>query len=232
MQYAYTPLGDRAIVIEAGTEISGDVQKHIRSICALLENHISVWMIEFVPAFTTVTVFYNPCFFLYEAVENELRELFQQTTSSNPPEARTIEIPVCYGGADGPDLEFVAKHNGLSTEEVISIHTNGSYTVQMIGFAPGFPYLSGMSEQIAAPRKETPRISIPARSVGIAGTQTGIYPISTPGGWQLIGSTPTRLFVPEEKIPSLLRAGDNIVFRQISAEEYKTLEEQENAYHS
>ena len=136
---------------------------------------------------------------------------------------RVVRIPVLYGGEFGPDLDFVAKHNGLTKDEVIAIHTSGDYTVHMIGFAPGFPFIGGMSERIAAPRRETPRLKIPARSVGIAGVQTGVYPIETPGGWQLIGRTPLELFLPDENPPSLLVAGDKITFYEITSEEYQDL---------
>jgi inhibitor of KinA len=132
---------------------------------------------------------------------------------------------VCYGGELGPDLEFVAEHNKLSAEEVIGIHSASVYLVYMIGFAPGFPYIGGMSGKIAAPRRSSPRLKIPAGSVGIAGSQTGIYPIETPGGWQLIGQTPLKLFQPESKSPSLLKAGDVIQFKPISYNQF--LEEKE-----
>lgn len=134
---------------------------------------------------------------------------------------RTIEIPVCYGGDFGPDLGFVAAHCGLSEEEIIAIHSSGDYLVYMIGFAPGFPYLGGMPERIAAPRHRTPRTVIPRGSVGIAGGQTGVYPIATPGGWQLIGRTPLELFRPESEYPSLLRAGDKVRFKPITREQYR-----------
>ena len=114
----------------------------------------------------------------------------------------------------------MAKHNKLSVEEVVAIHSSGTYEVNMIGFAPGFPFIEGMSEKIAAPRRTTPRLRIPERTVGIAGIQTGVYPIETPGGWQLIGRTPIDLFLPMEKMPSLLQAGDRIIFKPISEEEY------------
>lgn len=232
MDYSFFPLGDQAIVIEAGTSIDEHTQKKILAVSSFLEANPSRWMIEYIPAFTTISIVYNPLLITYEEAKNELASLLKNTANMEPPTSRTIEIPVCYGGDYGPDLEFVAQHNGLSPEEVIAIHTGASYAVHMIGFAPGFPYLGGMSEKIAAPRRESPRVSIPERSVGIAGNQTGVYPISTPGGWQLIGRTPLRLFLPEQEVPSLVRAGDIIVFRRITAEEYQTLEEKENAYHT
>ncbi|MGV3465566.1 MAG: 5-oxoprolinase subunit PxpB, partial [Heyndrickxia sp.] len=142
-------------------------------------------------------------------------------------ESRVVEIPVCYGGDFGPDLETVASMNGLSTEEVIQIHSSAEYTVYMIGFAPGFPYLGGMSEKIATPRLPSPRLKIPERTVGIAGNQTGVYPIETPGGWQLIGRTPIKLFRPQDEVPSLLHAGDKVRFKPISYEEYVEWEGEE-----
>ncbi|MCP2036716.1 inhibitor of KinA [Planomicrobium sp. HSC-17F08] len=229
MAYTFSPLGEGAIVIEAGTEINENTQKKIRTIAALLEAEPPAWMVEFIPAFTTVAVFYNPATVLYETAKSDLEALLPHVEEAAASPSRTIEIPVCYGGEFGPDLEFVAQHNGLTPEQVIDIHTSGTYSVSMIGFAPGFPFISGMSEKIAAPRRDSPRLRIPERTVGIAGKQTGVYPIETPGGWQLIGRTPIRLFRPEQEIPSLLRAGDKIVFRRISEKEYDAWKEEEHA---
>ena len=231
MEYAIFPLGDSALLIEAGKIVDAGSQQAIRNIDILLESASPAWMIETVPAFTTVTVIYDAVAITFNEAKEELMNLLKGVAEVAVPPTRTVEIPVCYGGVHGPDLEFVAKHNGLNADEVIQIHTGESYTIHMIGFAPGFPYLGGMSERIAAPRKETPRVRIPERSVGIAGNQTGVYPISTPGGWQLIGRTPIRLFLPEKDIPCLLRAGDKITFRSISSDEYQALEEKENANH-
>ncbi len=232
MDYSFSPLGDQAIILEIGNEINEETHHRVRAVTALLETDPPQWMTEFIPAFTTVSIVYSPLHISYGEAKLELAALLKKASEITLPPPRTIEIPVCYGGDHGSDLEYVARHNGLSAEEVIAIHTGASYTVHMIGFAPGFPYLGGMSEKIAAPRKVSPRVTIPERSVGIAGNQTGVYPISTPGGWQLIGRTPTRLFLPDHEIPSLLSAGDTVVFRQITADEYQTLEEKENAYHT
>lgn len=229
MDYSFSSMGDQAIVIEVGTEINEEVQERVRTISLLLEQHAPEWMVEFIPAFTTVSIFYDPLVAIYQTVESDLRELITQTPTAHEEQMRTIEIPVCYGGDFGPDLEFVAEHNGLTKEEVIRIHTSGTYSVYMIGFAPGFPFIGGMSEKIAAPRRDSPRLRIPERTVGIAGKQTGIYPIETPGGWQLIGRTPIRLFRPEKDIPSLLRAGDRIIFREITESEYHAWQEDEHA---
>lgn len=229
MAYSFSPLGDQAIIIEVGNAINEDTHNQIKAITSVLEANPPHWMTEFIPAFTTITIFYNPLLLLYNEAETDLAALLEKASEMKPPLSRTVEIPVCYGGSYGPDLEFVAQHNGLSAEEVIRIHLEGTYTVHMIGFAPGFPYLGGMSEKIAAPRRETPRMQIPARSVGIAGNQTGVYPISTPGGWQLIGRTPLPLFTPNKKNPGLLRTGDKIIFRQISEDVFQTMEADINA---
>lgn len=229
MDYSFSPLGDQAIVVEVGQEISEEVQNQVRTVSQLLESNPPHWLVEIIPAFTTVAVFYNSLSAEYETVEAELKELLQQTEEVAASEARTVEIPVCYGGEFGPDLAFVAEHNGLAPEEVIRIHTSGTYSVHMIGFAPGFPFIGGMSEKIAAPRRDSPRLRIPERTVGIAGKQTGIYPIETPGGWQLIGRTPMRLFRPENTVPSLLRAGDKIVFKKITESEYYAWKEEDDA---
>ncbi|TKC19483.1 5-oxoprolinase subunit PxpB [Robertmurraya kyonggiensis] len=225
MDLQFYPLGDQAVILELGKIINPTIHKHVQLVSKYLEEYPPDWIIEFTPAFTTVTVFYNPTVLFYEEVCQELSHLLSNISWDEREKYRIIEIPVCYGGEFGPDLINVAKINNLTIDEVIHIHTSREYIVYMIGFAPGFPYLGGMSEKIAAPRKETPRLKIPARSVGIAGMQTGIYPIETPGGWQIIGRTPVDLFLPSNEVPSLLRAGDRVRFTPISLEQYKEMEQ-------
>ncbi|MFC7321804.1 5-oxoprolinase subunit PxpB [Halobacillus campisalis] len=231
MDYTISPLGDQAIVLTISKEINEEAQRKVQILSKQLDEQQPDWMIEYIPAFTTVTIFYSPTMLAQEdvlphqAAEMEIENLMSSITTETAGEPRTIEIPVCYGGDFGPDLEFVAEHNSLSIDEVIDIHSSGDYSVYMIGFAPGFPFIGGMSKKIAAPRRDSPRLTIPERSVGIAGMQTGVYPIETPGGWQLIGRTPKKLFTPEADTPSLLRAGDKIKFKQISEEEYVNWEE-------
>ncbi|MCC9166021.1 5-oxoprolinase subunit PxpB [Pontibacter harenae] len=231
------PLGDKAIVVEFGGEINRSVHQRIRDFSAYLAQYPFDGMIEQVPAFTTVTIYYNPALIptqkgisAYDKLSSYIQQLLPNIADAHitAPAPQTIEVPVCYGGAYGPDLEFVAKHNSLSPEEVIAIHTEQEYLVYMIGFAPGFPYMGGMSEKIAAPRRDAPRAVTPQGSVGIAGKQTGIYPIETPGGWQLIGQTPLLLFHPKRESPSLLHAGDMVRFTSISEEEYKQRKEQQH----
>ncbi|MFC0522761.1 5-oxoprolinase subunit PxpB [Pontibacillus salicampi] len=230
MQFQLSPLGDHAIVIELGEEINLNTHEKVKRVSAYLNQTPFSWMTEYIPAFTTVTVFYDPLAVMesskepislpYEGVSRKLEQVLGTLEVSSSGETRTVEIPVCYGGELGPDIAEVALHNQVSEEEVIRYHTNGDYLVYMIGFAPGFPYIGGMPEEIATPRKESPRLHIPAGSVGIAGKQTGVYPIETPGGWQLIGRTPLALFEPSEQSPTLLQAGDKIKFTSISKEEY------------
>lgn len=228
------PLGDAAIVLQFGETISTKNLQAIRDWSESLERNPFPGMIELVPAYTTLTVYYNPWLLseqgkydAYERAKDYIRRHFNPENSS--PELSSIkEIPVCYGGEYGPELEYVARHNKLTPEEVISIHSGGDYLVYMIGFAPGFPYLGGMDKKIATPRKSNPRLRIPRGSVGIAGEQTGIYPIETPGGWQLIGRTPLLLFNSRKESPSLLKAGDRIRFVPIPKEKFKELKNSQN----
>ncbi|MCC9135622.1 5-oxoprolinase subunit PxpB [Pontibacter silvestris] len=227
------PLGDAAIVLQFGEEISLSIHNKVKAVAAHLDKYPFWGMIEYVPAFTTVTIYYNPWVISekgnynpYEKVVDIVLDLMTHVEEEEGLAPRVVDIPVCYGGEFGPDLEFVATQNQLTPEEVISIHAGAEYLVYMIGFAPGFPYLGGMSHKISAPRKETPRTVIPKGSVGIAGVQTGVYPIETPGGWQLIGRTPLRLFNPFLDSPSLLKAGDTVRFVPISKEEFNERKEQ------
>jgi inhibitor of KinA len=233
MEFKLQPLGDNSVIIELGEDISRDIQQKVNKVSSFLEAQSFEWVIEYVPGFTTVAVFYEPMNIKtqtlpYDQVCEDLSLHLENLEVEQGEEPRVVKIPVCYGGEFGPDLEEVAEINGLTPEEVIDIHLKGEYIVYMIGFAPGFPYIGGMSEKIAAPRRKNPRLKIPAGSVGIAGKQTGVYPIETPGGWQLIGKTPRKLFLPEGDTPSLLRAGDQIKFEPISAEEFQKWEENED----
>lgn len=226
------PLGDSALVIQVGEGISEDAHIKIKSIMSLIEKHSFEGFIETVPAYNSVTVYYSPVdvYFSnrnkknvlpYEIVKAILLDLLTKSFSAESTKERIVKIPVVYGGEMGPDLEYVAAYHGLTPDEVINIHCNGDYLVYMLGFSPGFPFMGGMDKQIATPRKETPRLAISPGSVGIAGHQTGIYPLETPGGWQIIGRTPLPLFLPEQSPPTLLQTGDRIRFYPISIDEYK-----------
>lgn len=227
--YQLYPLGDAAVVLQFGDTIDQQTLQKISSLATYILKKPFTGFIELVPAYTTLTVYYNPWILSEKGQHNPYQKVVTllqkmvikapaQTTGSG---SRTVEIPVCYGGSFGPDLKFVAEHAQLTPEEVVTLHAKGKYTVYMIGFAPGFPYLGGMNSKISAPRKEAPRAVIPAGSVGIAGKQTGIYPMETPGGWQLIGRTPLTLFDPNRERPSLLQAGDTVKFIPITAAEFE-----------
>ncbi|WP_082220328.1 5-oxoprolinase subunit PxpB [Domibacillus robiginosus] len=229
------PLGESALTVQFGTEISSFINKKVKALATKLHSESFSGFIECTPAFASVTVFFDPfivkrtygeneksSFQIVRAILEQILETLVEEVESTP---RIVDIPVCYGGDFGPDLDFVAAHNQLSADEVIHLHASAQYPVYMIGFAPGFPYLGGLSEKINAPRRPSPRTSIPAGSVGIAGSQTGVYPISTPGGWQLIGRTPMALFRPDRDQPSVLSAGDIVKFVPITKEEYDQYQE-------
>ncbi|HTQ32297.1 MAG TPA: 5-oxoprolinase subunit PxpB [Opitutaceae bacterium] len=218
-----TSLGDGAFVIEVADKIGDDALVRVQALLHALEQNPPRGTVEFVPSFTTVAVFYDP-----EKIDNldTLRnELVARVPKKNRKEdkaaAREIVIPVCYGGEFGPDLAEVAVHAGLSEAEAAALHHGAVYRVHAVGFAPGFPYLAGLPEKLHTPRRATPRTGVPAGSVGIGGAQSGIYPIATPGGWQLIGRTPLRLFRPEDDADAaLLRPGDRVRFQPLSPEEF------------
>lgn len=224
--FRVTPLGDSAVLVQFNQTIDLETHRMVKSFAKHLEQCPLPGMIEYIPAFASIAVIYDMMQTSFTAVRSGLLNLAASLEQQAEDSPKTVEIPVCYGGELGPDLAFVAKHNGLTEEEVIQIHSGNEYLVYMIGFAPGFPYLGGMSERIATPRRQTPRLSIHPGSVGIAGNQTGVYPIETPGGWQLIGRTPTALFRPSEHPPTLLQAGDIVRFRPIAREEYDRRMEQ------
>ncbi|WP_307794952.1 5-oxoprolinase subunit PxpB [Alkalihalobacillus sp. BA299] len=226
------PLSETAIIISFGTGIDVTIHNKVKAFTNHLDSKPIIGMVEYIPSFTSVTVFYDPIRVVqegykgrklsaFETVSLKIKDLLKQLKEIDHTKQREVEIPVCYGGELGPDLEYVTQYNNLTTDEVIHIHSGGEYLVYMIGFAPGFPYLGGMSEKIATPRKAKPRMAIPKGSVGIAGKQTGVYSIETPGGWQLIGQTPFDLFLPSKTPPSLLQSGDIIRFKSISLKEYR-----------
>ena len=178
---------------------------------------------EIVPTYRSIIVHFDSLKISYGDLKKKILELGDSRSDDGEEEVNMVEIPVLYGGDSGPDIESVAEHNGISVEDVIKIHSSRDYLIYMLGFTPGFPYLGGMDERIATPRLEKPRLKIDAGSVGIAGSQTGIYPLESPGGWQLIGKTPLDIFNPENEDPFLLNAGDYIRFIPITIEEYDVI---------
>lgn len=214
------PVGDLALNVEFAEEISPAVNAQIRAFTAALDAANLPGVVEYVPTYRSVTIHYRPEIILYGELKSRLTALLSGLTAGASAPAEVIELPVCYGCEMGPDLPFVARHSGLDEAEVIRIHSGAEYLVYMLGFTPGFPYLGGMDERIATPRLEKPRTRIPAGSVGIAGAQTGAYPLESPGGWQLIGRTPVKLYDPQREQPILLRAGQYVKFTPIDARAY------------
>jgi KipI family sensor histidine kinase inhibitor len=206
------PAGDSALLIQFADEIEDSVNDRVHALTQMLYDQQRAEIVDLVPAYSSLLVCYDPRQVSFAEMFAFLQAALELPQAANPPEPRLIEIPVAYGGEFGPDLAFVAQHNGLTEAEAVRLHTSVVYRVYLIGFAPGFAYLGSIPEQIAAPRLETPRTRVPAGSVGIAGRQTGIYPMETPGGWQLIGRTALRLFDPNCNPPALLRPGDRVRF--------------------
>ncbi len=237
-EWSFTPLGDTALVIHVGDKIDEVTRQRVLAVQRVLAAEPVLGMIELVPAYTTVSLFYDPVLviragapgdqiveWLSARISERLRDgLDGDAAEMVTASGRLIEIPVCYSGEFGPDLERVASQSGLSPGQVIDRHSQVEYLVHLIGFAPGFTYLGGLPAELETPRLTVPRRAVPAGSVGIAGQQTGVYPLATPGGWNLIGRTPLRLFRPEEDPPVLLQAGDRVVFRAITSDEFFTLE--------
>jgi len=218
-------LGDQALLAILGERIDPGVNDQVHQLAALIRAAGMPGVTDLVPAYATLAVHYQPAVWRYAALRGELERLWREAGAAELAAPRQVELPVCYGGEFGPDLAEVASRCGLSEADVVRRHSAAVYRVYMLGFAPGFAYLGGLDPAIAAPRRETPRLKVPAGSVGIAGMQTGIYPLETPGGWQIIGRSPMRLFRPGQEDPCLLRPGDRLRFTPIDLEAYRRAEE-------
>jgi KipI family sensor histidine kinase inhibitor len=223
----YRLAGDTGLLVEFGEGIDPEVNAKVRAMTRALEKTMPTGVREIIPTYRSLLFVYDPqatnpgilCP-LIEQVENSLKTLAMAP-------ARIVEIPVCYGGKFGPDIENVKKPHGLTTDQVIQRHCAPSYLIYMVGFTPGFPFLGGLDATLFTPRLTTPRMHVPEGSVGIANNQTGMYPIASPGGWQIIGRTPLKLFAPHRPHPFLYKAGDKIKFIPISEPEYTRLAKQE-----
>ncbi|MBC7840821.1 MAG: 5-oxoprolinase subunit PxpB [Gemmatimonadaceae bacterium] len=217
--HSLVPLGDRAVTIDLSA-VAGDATRDlIRCLDAHVRDACPAGVTAIVPAIQSLTLHYEPTLLTFVSLENYIRATLATLRIVPAPTRAPIEIPVCYGHDVGPDLDVVASTHRTSTAAIIEAHTAGLYTVAMIGFLPGFPYLEGLATALHTPRRAAPRTGVPAGSVGIGGQSTGIYPCRSPGGWQLIGRTPRALFDPNRPSPSLLAPGDQIRFVAISAEE-------------
>ena len=207
--------GDRALIAVYGDRIDPAVNETVRRAAALIETLRHPAVEAVVPSYCSLAVHYNPDLISPDDLGGLLRDLAVHTGDTVIPQAAVVEIPVCYGGEFGPDLDAVAAHNRLAPREAVRLHSATVYRIHAIGFSPGFCYLGGLDSRLHMPRLATPRLQVPAGSVGIAGGQTGIYPLASPGGWRLIGRTPLSLFDPERKPPLVYRTGDGIRFRPI-----------------
>jgi inhibitor of KinA len=228
----YEPLGDSAVTVTIGPARDAISLLRARALATALVKTPPAGILDIVPAYASVTVYYDPSrvsgtgTLPYDRICAAIRRCAEKAKVllRRAPKGlvtdRLVEIPVCYGGDFGPDLAEVAKKAKLSPEEVIKRHAKVEYRVQAIGFVPGFPYLSGLPERLHTPRRSTPREIVAAGSVGIGGAQTGVYPISTPGGWNLIGRSPSVLFNPRDEPAALLQVGDLVRFRPITLGEF------------
>lgn len=227
-ELTYLPCGDNAVMIKVKDEISEEVHNHVRMICYKIENSSFSEVLEIIPSYGSILVIYDPLKISYMNLVNKFKNELISLRDMNIQPPEVVHIPVCYDLEFGFDLQFVSQHNGLEPSEIINIHSSKPYLIYMIGFLPGFPYLGGMSEKIAAPRLESPRLKIPAGSVGIAGMQTGIYPSESPGGWRIIGRTPLKLFNPLKEVPVLLKPSQYIKFEPITRDEFYEIREKDS----
>lgn len=220
-------LGDSAVSAQFGEEICPEINQQVTALRDALEEAAAKGEIqglgELVPTYCALLINYNPLVLSYDELSAKLEELSQGLVVKSDTDRQVVEIPVAYGGEYGPDLAEVAAAHGMTEQQVIDIHSQPEYPIYMLGFVAGFPYLGGMSEKIATPRKESPRLKIEAGSVGIAGSQTGIYSVESPGGWQIIGRTPLKLYDTDREQPVLLSAGQYIKFKPISGAEYEAM---------
>jgi inhibitor of KinA len=190
----------------------------------ILQQERPGWLRNLQPAYCSLLVTFDFLQIDHAEVEAAMREFASHLAEARLPAARLIEIPVCYGGEFGPDLQEVAALHSLPEQGIVELHSSRTYHAYFLGFAPGFAYLGDLADEIAAPRLSSPRKIVPAGSVGIAGKQTAVYPFATPGGWRLIGRTPLRVFTAERTPMEMIAIGDEVRFRSISAEEFRALE--------
>lgn len=216
----FKPLGESAVTVVLGDDISEETHKTVTQFDALLRRRDFAGVVETVPTYCSVTVHYLPYVISYDRLIACLQEVADAHDAQEETPCMVVEIPVAYGGKFGPDMDAVAAHCGLTPDQVVARHSDRDYLIYMLGFTPGFPYLGGMDESLSTPRLTVPRTKIEAGSVGIAGSQTGVYSVASPGGWQLIGRTPVHLYHAEFEPHILLKSGDYIRFVPIDEREF------------
>ena len=218
--------GDSSLLIVFGEEISPLINAKISSAVRLMKQQQIEGIVDIIPSFAALLINYNPQVVSYGALRSRMEAILSMDLDTQDVVKKVYEIPVCYGGEFGPDIQNIADHAGISVEEVIEIHSSCDYLIYMLGFLPGFCYLGGLDERIHTPRLANPRLNIPAGSVGIGGSQTGIYPMDSPGGWQLMGLTPVRTYDPDREVPILVNAGEYIRFVPITQTQFREIKDE------
>lgn len=223
------PEGDSSLLVQFEQVISPEVNRRIAAVVKLIRMQQISGIVDMIPTYAGLLINYNPLVISFKELYERVESIVKLDTRTDTVEKKVYEIPVLYGGSYGPDLPEIAAHAGLSEDEVIRIHSSQDYLIYMLGFLPGFTYLGGLDERIHTPRLASPRVRIPAGSVGIGGSQTGIYPLDSPGGWQLMGMTPVKTYDPNRTKPILVEAGDYIRFVPITETEFRSIKAQVDA---
>lgn len=214
------PSGDQALTLQFGNAVDPVINDQVRALAEAITHKKIPGVLELVPTFCSLTVYYDPLTIKYGSLAMEIRRLAAQAETAEEKSGRLLKIPCCYGARFGPDLADMEKHTGLYRDEIIAIHSSTDYKVYMLGFLPGFVYLGGLDPRLHIPRLSVPRLKIPKGAVGIGGSQTGVYPLDSPGGWRLIGGTPVDFYDPGRSEPVLCRPGDYIRFVSVTILDY------------
>jgi inhibitor of KinA len=216
----FRPASDQSLLAYVGNEIGQAAHENVLRLLRSIETAQPSWLRNLQPAYCSVLICFDPAQITHDEVEAAVRSIAKSSKKISSVPSRTVEIPVCYGGEFGPDLEKAASLLSLSPQRVVELHAASAYRAYFLGFAPGFAYLGDLASQLELPRLSSPRKEVPTGSVAIAGKQTAVYPFATPGGWRLIGRTPVTMFRPDRNPMSLLGLGDQVRFCPITREEF------------